>query len=165
MEEMRDTAIDTSKTYGKKGHHPSLPGNPPAVDTGTLRRSVTYQVDENELVGYVGSNLKNPPYGAHVDWTNVNVHPGWAMKSANVKNEELLDQASQIVFGQKAVFTGQGGSISVIADFEKTFPNSTIVLTGILGPDSNAHAPNESLDIQYTKQLTEVISIYLKSVL
>ena len=109
--------------------------------------------------------LKNPPYGAHVDWTNVNVHPGWAMKSANVKNEELLDQASQIVFGQKAVFTGQGGSMSVIADFEKTFPNSTIVLTGILGPDSNAHAPNESLDIQYTKQLTEVISIYLKSVL
>ena len=106
----------------------------------------------------------NPPYGAHVQWGNVSVHPGWAMTAENPKNEELLNKASQKVFGEKAIFTGQGGSIAFIGEFESTFPNTTIVLTGVLGPDSNAHAPNETLDIQYSKQLTEVISEYLMDV-
>ena len=108
---------------------------------------------------------KDPPFGVHVEWDNVSVHPGWAMTAENPKNEELINQASLKVFNKKAIFTGQGGSISFIGDFESTFPNTTIVLTGVLGPNSNAHAPNESLDIQYTKDLTEVISEYLKSVI
>lgn len=92
MEEMRDTAIDTSKTYGKKGHHPSLPGNPPAVDTGTLRRSVTYQVDENELVGYVGSNLKNPPYGAYLEFGTSRMKPRPWLKPATEKSMEKIKE-------------------------------------------------------------------------
>ena len=95
MEEMRDTAIDTSKTYGKKGHHPSLPGNPPAVDTGTLRRSVTYQVDENELVGYVGSNLKNPPYGLYLEkaeYGTSRMKPRPWLKPATEKSMEKIKE-------------------------------------------------------------------------
>ena len=92
MEEMRDTAIDTSKTYGKKGHHPSLPGNPPAVDTGTLRRSITYQVDENELVGYVGSNLKNPPYGAYLEFGTSRMKPRPWLKPATEKSMEKIKE-------------------------------------------------------------------------
>ncbi len=126
---------------------------PPNIDTELAAKSI-----EEAL-------LNEPPYGAHIEWTDVSVLPGWAMTAENPKNEELIDKASQEVFGEKAVFTGQGGTIAVIADFEATFPNSTIVLTGVLGPDSNAHAPNEALDIKYTKQLTEVVSNYLKSVL
>ena len=68
---MRDTQIDTSKTYytynKSKAHHPSVEGYPPAVDTGTLRRSITYQVDENKLEGEVGSVITNPPYGAYLE--------------------------------------------------------------------------------------------------
>lgn len=99
MEEMRDTAIDTSKTYGKKGHHPSLPGNPPAVDTGTLRRSVTYQVDENELVGYVGSNLKDPPYGKFLEmaeYGNSKMKPRPWLKPAT---EKSMDKIREIMAG------------------------------------------------------------------
>ena len=97
MEEMRDTAIDTSKTYGKKGHHPSLPGNPPAVDTGTLRRSITYQVDENELVGYVGSNLKDPPYGAYLEFGTTKdgkhiIKPRPWLKPATEKSMEKIKE-------------------------------------------------------------------------
>ena len=97
MEEMRDTAIDTSRTYGKKGHHPSLPGNPPAVDTGTLRRSVTYQVDENNLVGYVGSNLKNPPYGAYLEFGTTKdgkqiIKPRPWLKPATEKSMEKIKE-------------------------------------------------------------------------
>ena len=70
MESMRDTAIDFSKTYytynKTKAHHPSQAFNPPAVDTGTLRRSITYTVSETK--GEVGSTLKNPPYGAYLEY-------------------------------------------------------------------------------------------------
>lgn len=69
QESMRDTQIDTSKTYYRKNveHHPSAEGFPPAVDTGTLRRSITYQVNEDKLEGEVGSVITNPPYGAYLE--------------------------------------------------------------------------------------------------
>ena len=93
MEEMRDTAIDTSKTYGKKGHHPSLPGNPPAVDTGTLRRSITYTVDEKNLVGYVGSVINDPPYGAYLEmaeYGSSRMKPRPWLKPATEKSLETI---------------------------------------------------------------------------
>lgn len=72
QESMRDTELDYSKTYythnKKKGHHPSQVRKPPAVDTGTLRRSITYEVNEVQLVGKVGSTLQNPPYGVFLEF-------------------------------------------------------------------------------------------------
>lgn len=69
---MRDTVIDPNKSYythnKKIPHHPSVEGNPPAVDTGTLRRSITYNVNESEKVGRVGSTIKNPPYGLYLEY-------------------------------------------------------------------------------------------------
>jgi hypothetical protein len=35
----------------------------------------------------------------------------------------------------------------------KRYPNSQFIVTGILGPFSNAHGPNEFLHIPYTKNL------------
>lgn len=63
---MTETKVDNSVTYGKHGHHPSLVGEYPAVDTGTLRRSVNYDVSEkNEVtIGRVGSPLK---YGSYLE--------------------------------------------------------------------------------------------------
>ena len=71
MESMTNTEIDASKSYYTHNkripHNPSIAGNPPAVDTGTLRRSITYTVDEKNKVGKVGSVLNNPPYGAYLE--------------------------------------------------------------------------------------------------
>ena len=47
---------------------------------------------------------------------------------------------------------------SIINTFEELFPGSAFILTGVLGPQSNAHAPDESLDLEYTKKLTAVIA-------
>lgn len=57
---MTETSVDNSKVYGKKGHHPSLPDNYPAVDTGTLRRSITYDVKTNgtTTTGKVGTPIE-----------------------------------------------------------------------------------------------------------
>uniref|UniRef100_A0A6M3MF03 Putative tail protein n=1 Tax=viral metagenome TaxID=1070528 RepID=A0A6M3MF03_9ZZZZ len=72
----------TGRTYktGRKGaryatHQASAPGEPPAVDTGRLRSSVTHNVtgrpgrdlpdpggSKTEAKGYVGTNLEIGPY-------------------------------------------------------------------------------------------------------
>ena len=61
-------------------------------------------------------------------------------------------------FRTEAATTGQGGSISIISEVEKFFPAAETILTGVLGPESNAHAPDESLDLEYTKKLTAVVA-------
>lgn len=90
QEGMRDTSVDFTKTYGTHGHHPSLPGNPPAVDTGTLRRSVTYSVDEKNLMGYVGSVINDPPYGAYLEYGTSRMKPRPWLKPATEKSMETI---------------------------------------------------------------------------
>ena len=92
--EMRDTAVDTSVSYYSHNkripHHPSIAGNPPAVDTGTLRRSITYTVDEKELVGYVGSVIKDPSYGAYLEYGTSRMKPRPWLKPATEKSLETI---------------------------------------------------------------------------
>lgn len=96
QESMRDTQIDTSKTYytynKSKAHHPSVEGYPPAVDTGTLRRSITYQVDENKLEGEVGSVITNPPYGAYLELGTSRMKPRKWLQPAIDRNIGELKQ-------------------------------------------------------------------------
>ena len=96
QESMRDTQIDTSKTYythnKSKAHHPSVAGYPPAVDTGTLRRSITYQVDEDKLEGQVGSVITNPPYGAYLELGTSRMKPRKWLQPAIDRNIGELKQ-------------------------------------------------------------------------
>ena len=99
QESMRDTEIDTSKSYYKHNknipHHPSKPYNPPAVDTGTLRRSITYTVDEKELVGYVGSVINDPPYGLYLEmaeYGSSRMKPRPWLKPATEKSLETIKE-------------------------------------------------------------------------
>jgi acetylornithine deacetylase/succinyl-diaminopimelate desuccinylase-like protein len=50
-------------------------------------------------------------------------------------------------WGVEPVFIGQGGTIPMVADFGKAFPNATILVTGVADPDSRAHGTNESLHL------------------
>ena len=96
QESMRDTQIDTSTTYythnKAKAHHPSVAGYPPAVDTGTLRRSITYQVDEDKLEGQVGSVITNPPYGAYLELGTSRMKPRKWLQPAIDRNIGQLKQ-------------------------------------------------------------------------
>jgi hypothetical protein len=35
----------------------------------------------------------------------------------------------------------------------KMWPEAQFLITGVLGPNSNAHGPNEFLELNYTKKL------------
>ena len=60
-----------------------------------------------------------------------------------------------------AVESGMGGSIPFIADLNEVFPQAQILVTGVLGPHSNAHGPNEFIDIGYAKKVTAAAAMVI----
>ena len=48
---------------------------------------------------------------------------------------------------------GEGGTIPFMGMLGSRFPEAQFVITGVLGPDSNAHGPNEFLDLAYAEKL------------
>ena len=60
-------------------------------------------------------------------------------------------------------FHGEGGTIPFMAMLGDAFPAAQFVITGVLGPESNAHGPNEFLDVAYAEKLTGVLARVLQA--
>jgi acetylornithine deacetylase/succinyl-diaminopimelate desuccinylase-like protein len=56
---------------------------------------------------------------------------------------------------------GEGGSIPFMGMLGEKFPEAQFVITGVLGPGSNAHGPNEYLHLPYAEKLTQVLASVL----
>jgi acetylornithine deacetylase/succinyl-diaminopimelate desuccinylase-like protein len=100
----------------------------------------------------------NPPYGATVSFTSHGANQGWDAPALAPWLEAAIDQASARHFGKPAVMMGEGGSIPFMSMLGKKFPEAQFLITGVLGPGSNAHGPNEFLDIPTAKKLTLVVA-------
>ncbi len=57
---------------------------------------------------------------------------------------------------------GEGGTIPFMAMLGEKYPESEFLITGVLGPGSNAHGPNEFLDIPTGKRITACVASVLK---
>lgn len=96
QESMAHTPRDTSKSYftnnKSKAHHPSLPGNPPAPDTGNLRNSIRYEIhdERKEVYGIVGTTQKDPPYGEYLEYGTSKMQPRPWLKPAMEKNNSWI---------------------------------------------------------------------------
>jgi len=97
---------------------------------------------------------KDPPYGAKVTFTPGGANEGWNAPALAPWLEAALAEASTRHFGKPAMFMGEGGSIPFMGMLGKRFPEAQFFITGVLGPGSNAHGPNEFLDIPTAKRLT-----------
>ena len=53
---------------------------------------------------------------------------------------------------------GEGGSIPFMGMLGEKFPNAQFVITGVLGPGSNAHGPNEFLHLGMARHLTGCVA-------
>ncbi len=104
----------------------------------------------------------------NVEWgAEVNVIPGvmgeaFALKTTGRTNDAFR-AAFEEAWGRETVNMGVGGSIPFVAAFSETFPNATILLTGVADPTSRAHGPNESVDLDDVKKgaLAEAIALRL----
>ncbi|WP_026874421.1 dipeptidase [Jiangella gansuensis] len=61
---------------------------------------------------------------------------------------EAAEAALSEAFGVPSVRAGMGGSIPFIAEFEETFPDATVLVTGAGDPDCRAHGLDESLHLE-----------------
>ncbi len=102
--------------------------------------------------------LADPPYGAKVSLTDVDSGPGWDAPPVAPWLETALDEASTVAFGRPSRLFGEGGSIPFMAMLGERFPDAQFVVTGVLGPDANAHGPNEYLHLPTARRLTESVA-------
>ena len=106
----------------------------------------------------------DPPYGARIIFTPDWSASGWHAPDLQPWLEQAINQASINYFGNNAVYMGEGGTIPFMGMLGEKFPDAQFLITGVLGPHSNAHGPNEFLHLPTAKKLTccvaEIIAQY-----
>jgi acetylornithine deacetylase/succinyl-diaminopimelate desuccinylase-like protein len=100
--------------------------------------------------------------GAHITIDLEGVADGWVAPPLDAHNTAALERVSRSAFGQPVGFHGEGGTIPFLADLKRSFPHTQFVATGVLGPHSNAHGPNEFLHIPMAKAVTEAVAELLR---
>jgi acetylornithine deacetylase/succinyl-diaminopimelate desuccinylase-like protein len=99
------------------------------------------------------------PYGAEICFdADRFVSAGWEAPALAPWLEESVGRAGKAAFGQDVAYMGEGGSIPFMGMLGEKFPETQFVVTGVLGPQSNAHGPNEFLHIPTGKRISEVIA-------
>ena len=102
----------------------------------------------------------DPPYGAKVSLNFEEPASGWNAPSLQPWLKNAVQNASQKMYEKKALYIGEGGTIPFMGMLGDAFPEAQFVITGVLGPHSNAHGPNEFLHIPYAEKLTaSIVSI------
>ena len=96
----------------------------------------------------------SPPYGAQVSFSHGESSDGWNAPILAPWLERALANASNACFGREAMFMGEGGTIPFMAMLGQRFPHAQYLITGVLGPESNAHGPNEFLHLPTARKLT-----------
>ncbi|MGD0501200.1 MAG: M20/M25/M40 family metallo-hydrolase [Steroidobacteraceae bacterium] len=99
-----------------------------------------------------------PPYGARVSFTSGANSVGWNAPALDPWLERAATEASERFYGREVMAMGVGGTIPFMAMLGERFPSTQFLVTGVLGPHSNAHGPNEFLHIDYAKRLTGAVA-------
>jgi acetylornithine deacetylase/succinyl-diaminopimelate desuccinylase-like protein len=118
---------------------------PPSLDATDLERNLKNLLESD------------PPYGASVSFEAEKGGGGWVAPAIAPWLSESVERASKTYFGKGAMTFGEGGSIPFMGMLGTRFPTAQFLITGVLGPHSNAHGPNEFLDIEYAKGLTACV--------
>ena len=101
---------------------------------------------------------RDPPYGARVSYEGEKEGSGWNAPATAPWLEAALEDASHAAWGKPMAMMGEGGSIPFMGMLGEKFPEAQFVVTGVLGPHSNAHGPNEFLHIPTGKRVTETVA-------
>ena len=115
---------------------------PPSVDAVTAATKIKSLLEAD------------PPYGAQVKFELETPQTGWSAPKEAAWLAEALNRASQNYFKKPVMHMGCGGTIPFMKMLGDAYPNTEFFVTGVLGPKSNAHGPNEFLHIDTAKRIT-----------
>jgi acetylornithine deacetylase/succinyl-diaminopimelate desuccinylase-like protein len=119
---------------------------PPTLDGDSAGRAVKQLLE------------KDPPYGAKVSFDLEKASSGWNAPALAPWLESAVESASKEFFGAPVAFNGEGGSIPFMGMLGEKFPGAQFLITGVLGPQSNAHGPNEFLHIPTGKRVSMCVA-------
>lgn len=119
---------------------------PPGVDPAVGAKAVKAALEAD------------PPYGARVQFQEEEGAWGWHAPVTAEWLDASIGAAGQAFFGKPPASVGEGGSIPFMAMLGQRFPKAQFLITGVLGPKSNAHGPNEFLHIPMAKALSSSVA-------
>ena len=139
-------------------------GLPPSENAGNVLRPYTKlqlsirippMVDpvlaHNAIVKHLTEDV---PYNATVVIETEEATAGWSAPKTSGWLAKAIEKASLNHFEERDCSMSEGGTIPFMAMLGEKYPEAQFVITGVLGPNSNAHGPNEFLHIPYAKKLT-----------
>jgi acetylornithine deacetylase/succinyl-diaminopimelate desuccinylase-like protein len=101
----------------------------------------------------------DPPYGARVTFSSgEQPSRGWDAPAMAAWLRESVSRASTAQFGAPPMFDGLGGSIPFMSMLGERFPEAQFLVTGVMGPGSNAHGPNEFIDLPTGVKVTACVA-------
>ncbi|WP_290633282.1 M20/M25/M40 family metallo-hydrolase, partial [Aquisalimonas sp.] len=143
-------------------------GLPPIAEAGNVLRPYTAMklalrlpptVDGEDATQRLKTLLENnPPNNAKVTFTPDQAASGWHAPPLDDWLADTMEAASEDTFGAPAMFMGEGGTIPLMALLSDAFPKAQFVITGVLGPQSNAHGPDEFLHVPTARNLTTCVA-------
>jgi acetylornithine deacetylase/succinyl-diaminopimelate desuccinylase-like protein len=119
---------------------------PPSLDAAAAERTVKTLLEAD------------PPNGALVTFTSDGAQPGWVAPPLRDSLSVAYANASQRYFNADVRYMGMGGTIPFLKMLGDRFAAAQFMVTGVLGPHSNAHGPNEFLDIRTGKRVTACVA-------
>ncbi|MCB0971760.1 MAG: M20/M25/M40 family metallo-hydrolase [Acidimicrobiales bacterium] len=122
---------------------------PPTVDADVAARAV------------VDVLTADPPHGARVVVDIDSAEGGWDAPATAPWLAAATEAASMATFGTPARSLGEGGSIPFLGMLGRRFEQAQFLLTGVLGPGSNAHGPNEFLHLPTARSLTAAVALVI----
>jgi acetylornithine deacetylase/succinyl-diaminopimelate desuccinylase-like protein len=119
---------------------------PPGVDPEAAATAMKHELE------------RDPPCGASVTFDVDSAMGGWDAPATAPWLERAIQSASQRFYGRDAMYMGVGGTIPFMGMLSEKFPQTQFLVTGVLGPQSNAHGPNEFLHIEMGKRVTACVA-------
>ena len=145
-----------------------LGGAPPVADAGNTLRPMTAAklvfrlpptLDADTAAQAVKRILEaGPPHDAEVTFDIEHPMGGWHSPPRASWLTAALDEASRAHFGAPMMTMGTGGTIPFMKMLGERFPDVQFAVTGVLGPQSNAHGPNEFLHVETAKRVTACVA-------
>jgi acetylornithine deacetylase/succinyl-diaminopimelate desuccinylase-like protein len=145
-----------------------IEGLPPLGSAGNVLRPYTTckislrippRLDPAKATAILKETLeRDPPYGAKVTFEGEKSSTGWDAPPVAQWLANAVDRASRNYFGKPPMAQGEGGTIPFMGMLGEKFPQAQFLITGVLGPGSNAHGPNEFLHVPTGVRLTASVA-------
>ena len=87
------------------------------------------------------------PWGAELSFTVVDTGEPTAIDATGPAYEAARAAFTEAWDGVRPIDMGVGGSIPFIAEFLESFPEASVLVTGVEDPDTRAHGANEGLHL------------------